>query len=327
VNNGKNRLSRSDTIFPTWIEVISVASHFRFCFLVGRRVNFSFIICRYRWQLYAWWTLESPLHTTRNWAENLNNNFFNLTFHYRLDADVYAPYGSINLILRELAKHKEPPIEELLARKRKANKMAAWAVSNCYYKRMAYAKSLMDAGLEVDTYGRCFNGKQIGQGTYSESFYQQLSEYRFYFAFENSIDCKDYFTEKFWFNGLRSGAVPIVWGSKKSDLLKVAPSRSFIHASDYTDPGELVTYLKYLAANETAYAEYLQWRTWVEHPERTETHLRMENRENDLRSFCKLCSILQADGRRRRKGIRPKPRVVKSLDNAWIGTEMGQCHK
>jgi len=255
------------------------------------------------------------------------DGYFNLTFHYRLDADVYAPYGSINLILRELAKAKEGSVDELLAEKRQANQMAAWAVSNCYKQRMAYAKSLMDAGLKVDTFGSCFGGRQIGSGKYSNSFYEQLRKYRFYFAFENSVGCKDYFTEKFWFNGLRSGAVPIVWGSRKSDLLKVAPSHSFIHASDFETPQNLVAYLKYLASNETAYAEYLQWRTWIDHPERIESHLRMENRENDLRSFCKLCAIVQDNGRKRKRGLNPKQRIVNSLHEAWQGTEKGLCHK
>uniref|UniRef100_H2XV74 Fucosyltransferase n=1 Tax=Ciona intestinalis TaxID=7719 RepID=H2XV74_CIOIN len=268
------------------------------------------------WQLYAWWTLESPLHAggdLRSFDE-----FFNLTFNYRLDAGVYAPYGSINLILRELRKSGETELEPLLERKRNSDKMAAWAVSNCYGKRMDFAKSLMDAGLQVDTFGGCFGGRQIGGGRYSDTFYSELQKYRFYFSFENSINCKDYFTEKFWFNGLRSGAVPVVWGPRKSDILKVAPTKSFIHSNDFDTPGELVKYLKYLATNETAYAEYLHWRTWVNHPEKIETRLRLENRENDLRSFCKLCSMVQSDGRDRK-------RIVHSLNEAWIGTEKGEC--
>uniref|UniRef100_H2ZFV4 Fucosyltransferase N-terminal domain-containing protein n=1 Tax=Ciona savignyi TaxID=51511 RepID=H2ZFV4_CIOSA len=92
------------------------------------------------WQLYAWWTLESPLHSGA--GSSSFDDFFNLTIHYRLDAGVYSPYGSINLILRELKKAGETKLEPLLEKKRNSGKMAAWAVSNCYGKRMEYAQSL-----------------------------------------------------------------------------------------------------------------------------------------------------------------------------------------
>ena len=249
------------------------------------------------------------------------DGLFNLTFHYRTDADVYAPYGSINLILRELKAAGETDLEALLAKKRKSKKMAAWAVSNCYSKRIEYAKSLENAGLKVDFSGGCFGGKQLGGDRYSQEFFDELSNYRFYFSFENSITCKDYFTEKFWVNGLRAGTVPIVWGPDKQDLLKVAPTKSFIHTSDFSSPSELVKYLNYLSSNETAYAEYLQWRTWVDHPERIEKRLRMENRDNDLRSFCKLCSILQADARRKKSGLSMPKRMHKSLLRSWLAPE------
>ena len=250
---------------------------------------------------------------------------FNLSFHYRTDADVYAPYGSINLILRELKAAGETNLETLLEKKRDNDKVAAWAVSNCYSKRMKYARSLIDAGLKVDTYGGCFGGRRIGDGRYSQSFYDELSKYKFYFSFENSVSCKDYFTEKFWFNGLRAGAVPIVWGPDKEDVLKVAPSKSFIHYSDFSSPTDLVKYLNYLSNNETAYAEYLEWRTWVKHPEKIEERLQMKNRDNDLRSFCKLCAIVQADAKRRRLGLPRHSHIHKSMRDSWKKPDEGRC--
>ena len=240
---------------------------------------------------------------------------------------MYAPYGSINLILRELKAAGETDLDALLRKKRESEKLAAWAVSNCYGKRMDFAKKLMASGLKVDTFGGCFGGRQLGKGRYSNEMYEELSRYKFYFSFENSISCKDYFTEKFWFNGLRSGAVPIVWGPKKSDLLKIAPTKSFIHADDFSSPQELADYLNYLANNETAYAEHLEWRTWVSHPEKIEERLKMKNRENDLRSFCKLCAIVQADAKRRKQGLPAIQRIVKSVKEVWVGSEQGQCHK
>lgn len=75
--------------------------------------------------MYAWWSLE------KNHGSRLTNfdDFFNLTFTYRRDSGIYAPYGSINLILRELREAKETDLEALLAKKRESGKVAAWAVS------------------------------------------------------------------------------------------------------------------------------------------------------------------------------------------------------
>ena len=252
-------------------------------------------------------------------------HFFNLTFHYRTDADIYAPYGSINLILRELRAEGETDIETLLAKKRNSDKIAAWAVSNCYTKRIAYGKNLMKAGLKLDTFGLCFNAREIGEGSYSKSFYEELSKYKFYLAFENSIDCLDYITEKFWYNGLKSGAVPIVWGPRKEDVLKVAPAKSFIHTSDFETPEKLVEYLDYLSNNETAYAEYLEWRTWVKHPEKMEERFKIKSADDDLRSFCKLCAVLQAQGKRKKHNLPVRSQTIASLDQAWLGPEKNRC--
>ena len=260
----------------------------------------------------------------------LHNNldsYFNLTFHYRRDADVYSPYGTINLILRELSATGDTRLEVLLKKKRENKDLvAAWAVSNCYLRRFLYGRTLIMLGLKVDTFGKCFNGRELGQGRYSIEFYNKLSQYKFYLAFENSIHCKDYITEKFWFNGLRAGAVPVVWGPRKEDLLKVAPEKSFIHADDFKNPKQLVDYLNFLANNETAYAEYLQWRTWPTRPQRVESRLRVENQNYDLRSFCKLCSILQVEGKRRKSKISMRQWTVPSLRKVWVDREENKCH-
>ena len=280
--------------------------------------------CVYRkpFQLYSWWSSESPLHT--NLHPSLDS-YFNVTFHYRTDADVYAPYGSIHLILKELRMARDSNLDLLLEKKRN-DKVAAWVVSNCYLKRYLYGRALIMLGLKVDTFGLCFDNRELGKGKYSKEFYDELSKYKFYLAFENSIGCKDYFTEKFWYNSLRAGVVPVVWGPKKEDILKVAPTKSFIHVDDFEHPKKLIQYLNYLASNETAYAEYLDWRTWTHSPEKIESRLRIEKRDYDLRSFCKLCSIVQQAGKRRKLNLPMQKRVIPSLHEAWLGAE-DNCHK
>ncbi|XP_039268222.2 4-galactosyl-N-acetylglucosaminide 3-alpha-L-fucosyltransferase FUT6-like isoform X1 [Styela clava] len=273
-------------------------------------------------QLYLWWTGE------KNHGSQLTefDNFFNLTFTYRSDSGIYAPYGSTNLILQELREANDLDLEALLEKKRKSGKIAAWAVSNCgVHRRMDLAKSIMNKGLQVDTFGRCFGGRQIGAGTYSASFYEALSSYKFYFSFENGYHCKDYMTEKFWFNGLRSGAVPIVHGAKKEDVAAVAPKNSFIHVEDFDNVDELVKYLQYLSNNETAYRRHLEWRTWAAHPELIEERLKPHNRDNDLRSFCKLCRILQEEEEADRQGKKRRQMIVPSMNEYWWKMENPEC--
>ena len=143
--------------------------------------------------------------------------------------------------------------------------MQIWFASQCDYtagarKRLAFAKELRRAGLDFDGYGKCFpdsphlprkNGRQTSN---------VIKEHKFYFSFENALHCKDYITEKFWENGLEQGAVPIVWGPTKEDILSVAPLDSFIFAEDYESPEQLVKYIKYLDEHDGEYRKYFRWR-------------------------------------------------------------------
>ena len=287
-------------------------------------INHFLLTNRKNHQIFAFWEQESPLHG--GGPKEPHKNFYNMTFSYRTDSDVYAPYGSIHLVLDELLNHNDTDVDELMRRKSR-DKVAVWAVSNCYQKRIEFAQSLSRAGLKVDFYGNCFGGRKIGGGRYAESFYREIGKYKFYFAFENSISCRDYMTEKFWFNGLRSGVVPVVWGPTKEDVLKVAPSRSFIHADDFDTPQQLARYLRFLSENDGEYRKYLEWREWAKRPELVEERLRMKRRKNDLRSFCLLCAYVQQIGKSRKAGKPVPSRVVESARQWWLGeVREGTCH-
>ena len=184
---------------------------------------------------------------------------------------------------------------------------------------------MIDNGFDIERFGRCFGGRKIGDGALSETFYEALSHYKFYMSLENGYHCKDYMSEKFWFNGLRSGAVPVVLGAKKEDVAKVAPKNSFIHVDDFPDVPSLVKYLKYLTENETAYVKYLEWRTWAKNPELMEERLKPKNRDNDLRSFCKLCRVLQEEEEADRRGLPRRKMVVPSLHDFWWTNENKEC--
>ncbi|CAK8684333.1 unnamed protein product [Clavelina lepadiformis] len=59
---------------------------------------------------------------------------------------------------------------------------------------------------------------------------------------------------------LRRGSVPVVWGPRKQDLLRIAPLDSFIFVEDFESAEKLSEYLMFLDKNETEYRKYFRWR-------------------------------------------------------------------
>ncbi|XP_076816929.1 4-galactosyl-N-acetylglucosaminide 3-alpha-L-fucosyltransferase FUT6-like isoform X2 [Clavelina lepadiformis] len=197
-------------------------------------------------QLYVWWAQESSASSQ---AHLRRLDYFNLTMTVRRSSDVYSPYATLDWVLKLIW-------------------LAVWVVSNCGNTpssslRFAYADKLQDGGLQIDKFGRCSGYNFPIRSRYDPAYFEVLSRYKFYFAFENSYHCKDYATEKLWLNALYSGAIPVIFGPDRRDIEAVLPSKTFIHAEDFQSPSSLVRYLLYLDKNATAYAEYHEWRTWV----------------------------------------------------------------
>ncbi|CAK9302622.1 unnamed protein product, partial [Gordionus sp. m RMFG-2023] len=137
-----------------------------------------------------------------------------------------------------------------------------------------------------------------------------ISRYKFYLAFENS-NCVHYITEKF-FRALSIGSVPVVFGARYSDYVKIAPPLSFIfvasplarkaarvkgkQSQNLSIPNinpeipknhpyfhsnniiELTKYLLKLDSNDTLYNEYHAWR---------EEYIIVGKKNKHLCSICK----------------------------------------
>jgi hypothetical protein len=78
----------------------------------------------------------------------------------------------------------------------------------------------------------------------------------FTWAAENA-DCDYYHTEKV-FQALASGSVPIYLGGRT--IREVVPTNSVIVARDFAGPKELAAFLVRVAANETLYDAFQEWR-------------------------------------------------------------------
>ena len=102
------------------------------------------------------------------------------------------------------------------------------------------------------------------------------SKYKFYLSFENSL-CQDYVTEKF-FKVLNYDIVPIVMGG--ANYSKFAPEKSYIDARGFKSISDLANYLKYLDQNNTAYAEYFEWKNYF------------QVMHDYSKAFCQLCQAL-----------------------------------
>jgi len=138
-------------------------------------------------------------------------------------------------------------------------------ISNCVVGSLARTRikvvhEIRKNGYPIDGFGQCFSKELPDHFQSTPRFLRTLKPYKFLFAFENSLHCRDYITEKFFINGLVAGAVPVVLGPKKASYEAVAPRNSFIHAEDFRSLSDLVKYLNYLDKNESAYAEYFAWR-------------------------------------------------------------------
>ncbi|CAK8690889.1 unnamed protein product [Clavelina lepadiformis] len=212
-------------------------------------------------QLFVWWSAEGPA-VLRLEGVNMEgfDGFFNWTWTYRRDADVARNYGYRGNVINTIAKGKKAVDKEIAEK----TGLAVWIVSQCNYThgarlRMNYMKKLQGAGLNFTGYGKCFD-RALPRSPENPYPYETIKSYKFYLAFENALHCTDYITEKFWNNGLKSGVVPVVWGPKKEDLLRVAPLDSFIFVEDFKSPKDLAEYLLYLDKNDTEYRKYFRWR-------------------------------------------------------------------
>lgn len=169
--------------------------------------------------------------------------------------------------------------------------------------------------MTLDGYGRCLKGK-ISNEDYSNI----IESYKFYLSFENSYHCKDYISEKFWAKPMRRGLVPVVWGASRDDYEAVAPRTSYILAEDFNSTEDLVKYLQYLDKNDTAYAEYFQWRS----PENLRDVIVDEIEPplgSDFSNMCVLCRRLLL----RQKKANHSPSMVESVKTYFLDSNDKVC--
>ncbi|XP_075519021.1 alpha-(1,4)-fucosyltransferase [Primulina tabacum] len=146
-----------------------------------------------------------------------------------------------------------------------------WSSSRCLPQRNELAKKLLSL-LPHHSFGKCLNnvgGLDMALSLYPECMksteeapkwwdhlHCAMSHYKFVLAIENTMT-DSYVTEKLFYP-LDSGAVPIYFGAP--DVWNFVPPHSIIDGTQFSSMVELANYIKSLANDPVAYAEYHAWR-------------------------------------------------------------------
>uniref|UniRef100_A0A803M3A3 Fucosyltransferase n=2 Tax=Chenopodium quinoa TaxID=63459 RepID=A0A803M3A3_CHEQI len=154
---------------------------------------------------------------------------------------------------------------------KKNDTLVYWSSSRCLPDRNDRAKRLL-ALLPHHSFGKCLNN--VGGLDKALSMYPEcmkdptstpkwwdhlhcaMSHYKFVLAIENTMT-ESYVTEKLYY-ALDAGSVPIYFGAP--NVWDFVPPHSIIDGSKFSSLEELASYIKTLANDPGAYAEYHAWR-------------------------------------------------------------------
>ena len=191
---------------------------------------------------------------------------------YRQDSDIVHDYGryilrnlsytirdyqSIDYYLSKKDNKSTFNIEEEFSNRKNE---ILWFVSNCYARiqRDKIAEEL-DKYFPITQYGECLYLNKETKRISTKDFERTLLKYKFYLAFENA-DCKDYITEKVFYNALAHGSIPIVLGPNEENYKQILPPNSFIYIKHFQNMSQLADQLNYISKDLNIFKSYHQWR-------------------------------------------------------------------
>lgn len=252
-------------------------------------------------QRWIFLTDESPMHTFLYGSQKLSdyNKLFNWSMTYRMDSDIPVPYG------RTVQSSSTLTTQSLIYKKlKKKKKLLAIMGSNCggNNNRWNYVRKLKNVlGNNLDIFGHCLNGnKTICPGHFRKDC-DKLEEYKFYLSFENS-NCRQYLTEKVFWNAYEKFAIPVIMGASPYDCDQLLPPNSFLHVNNFSSPLSLAHYLKYLGQNN----EYIKYHMWREQYKVINEHGYFGS---STQHYCRACEALHYNSLNRK--------VYNHLENFW----------
>lgn len=158
-----------------------------------------------------------------------------------------------------------------LSPEKKSDILVYWSSSRCLDKRNQLAKKFLSL-VPHHSFGKCLNnmgGLDKALTLYPECsnddgsprhwwdhLHCAMSHYKFVLAIENTM-VDSYVTEKLYY-ALDSGSIPIYFGAP--NVWDFVPPNSIIDGSQFSSVEQLASYVKDLADDPVAYAEYHAWR-------------------------------------------------------------------
>ncbi|XP_042879745.1 4-galactosyl-N-acetylglucosaminide 3-alpha-L-fucosyltransferase FUT6-like [Penaeus japonicus] len=238
----KNEISKADAVYINFNHITSAKNH-------------TFPKRSGPHQIWIWGTDLSSVHISWKAEDEKLRRYdgcFNWSMTFRMESDIPIPYG------RTVSLPDTQTVQQLENYFDLKPKVAAVMMTNCRHSsnnRQGYVRELQKH-MTVDFYGRC--GKLKCPGHFTKDC-KALEMYKFYLSFENS-NCRDYISEKVWWNAFEKKAVPVVMGGEAEDYRRMLPPDSFVHIDHFDTPKDLAEYLKFLASNRESYMKYHQWR-------------------------------------------------------------------
>ncbi|GAB1866732.1 Fucosyltransferase [Camponotus japonicus] len=256
-------------------------------------------------QRWIFLTDESPFQTFMHGRQRLSDydGLFNWSMSYRMDSDVPVPYGRTVRIPDDISNDDVEHWDTVMRTIK--TKLVAVMGSNCggHNGRWSYVKTLKSLlGNDLDILGRCLDGNRTVCPGHFDRDCVVLNAYKFYLSFENS-NCREYLTEKVFWNAYSKLAVPIIMGASRYDCQRLLPPHSFLHVDDFASADALADYLRYLDRDNKRYISYHEWRD----------RYRLINEHGYFGSaskhYCRVCEALHYNS------IAPK--VYARLEDFW----------
>ena len=172
--------------------------------------------------------------------------------------------------------------------------VVAWMSKDCVQRHRINLLVALSKHFPVFSMGRCEQNiapptDDVGRLGDFEAQQEMKSNYMFYFALENGVQCPHYMTEKIY-DALTRGSIPIYIGWDGFE--EYIPSKdAVIDLRDYESIDHLAAKLAKIATSESEYAKYHAWR----HKSPTEWPLKFRNLVRQVSSDLKfgICSTLK----------------------------------
>lgn len=199
-------------------------------------------------QIWIFYSLEPPMNFYfPDYKSPAWRNTMNWSMTYRLDSDVVAPYGTI-------LPRKTPAVRDYDKIWLRKKKFAVMVSSHCnpVSRRDEYVAQLRQRGVDIDVLGNC--GTRVNFTTDTSEFVRMLNEYKFVFAFENSI-CPDYITEKVF---QRYNYDVIIVGRGGGNYSKLLHGIPIISTANFANMTQLAKHLLDIGDNKDRYIGLLK---------------------------------------------------------------------